>query len=194
MIRTRWTNESIEDGIRSVMRGYCMGRMPSRSEMDLFYGDSRLSNAITHRGGFYEWEKRLNLSIKGSDTKVGIEAEEDVRNKLETMGFESVELTPLKHPYDILVNRRVKIDVKSSHKHEYEYGVWYSFRLEKPMQTCDVFIAIAIDDNKTYVIPSSILNNKKQLCIGATSKYDKYLDRWDIVKKLDLAFMAVESV
>lgn len=38
------------------------------------------------------------------------------------------------------------------------------------------------------------LNNKKQLCIGVASKYDKYIDRWDIVKKLDSVFREVESI
>lgn len=194
MIRTNWTDENIEKSIRGVMRGYCLERMPSQSEVELFYGDSKLSNAINKRGGFYEWAKRLNIPTKHSETKIGVEAEEAVKTTLENMGFESVELTPLKHPYDILVNHRVKIDVKISHKYEYEHGTYYSFGLAKPMQTCDVFIAIALDDNKMYVIPSSILNNQKQLSIGMTSKYDKYIDRWDIVQKLDDCFRAVESI
>lgn len=194
MIRTIWTEESIEKGIRGVMSGYCLERMPTKSEIELFYGDSKLSNAIQKRGGFYEWAKRLNISTKDSETKLGIEAEEAVRTRLEMIGFESVELTPLKYPYDILVNHRVKIDVKISHKYEYEHGSYYSFGLAKPMQTCDLFIAIALDDNKTYVIPSSILNNQKQLSIGMTSKYDKYIDRWDIVQKLDDCFRLVEII
>lgn len=194
MTCTGWTDESIKKGIRDVMNGYCLERMPSRSEIELFYGDSKLSNAIMKRGGFYEWAKRLNISTKDCETKLGIEAEGKVKTRLETMGFESVELTPVRHPYDILVNHRVKIDVKISHKYEYGHGTFYSFGLAKPMQTCDVFIAIALDDNKTYVIPSSILNNKKQLSIGMTSKYDKYINRWDIVQKLDDCFRAVESV
>lgn len=89
-------------------------------------------------------------------------------------------------PYDLLVNNCLKIDVKSSHLYKGKDGNFYTFRTGKRYATCDVYVLVALDDSdelvKTYIIPSSKVFNKIQISMGEyNSKYDIYLDRWDIL-------------
>ena len=94
---------------------------------------------------------------------------------------------PPRYPYDLLVGNNIKVDVKVSKMYNNTIKM-YTFNLEKRFPTCDIFVAYCIDDNKnivkTYVIPSAILSGITQLSVGIDkSKYDIYLDKWDIVDK-----------
>ncbi|WP_252233748.1 hypothetical protein [Clostridium sp. ZS1] len=97
-----------------------------------------------------------------------------------------------KHPYDLLVNDNVKIDVKSSNKYLSSAG-WnsYSFNLEKFNPTCDIYIIYCIQDEKLLIIPSKFLK-QTQLCItDKTSKYDIYKDRWDYIEQYNSFYKTV---
>ena len=65
------------------------------------------------------------------------------------------------YPYDILVNRNVKVDVKASRLfNNYGNSKYYTFNLEKKDQTCDIFVFYCINQNdeieRTFVIPSAV--------------------------------------
>lgn len=48
---------------------------------------------------------------------------------------------------------------------------------------------------KTYVIPSSIMSGKCQLCIGVwKSKYDVFLEGWDLINDFDIAMKKIEEL
>ena len=124
---------------------------------------------------------------KQCESKFGYKYEEMfVDDVLKFCGLSS-ELCDVRYPYDVLVDEGVKVDVKASRK--YNAGTWsmYTFNLEKGLQTCDVFVFYCINDEKVekvYIVPSSILSGKTQFSIGILrSKYDQYLDRWDIISK-----------
>lgn len=192
MSRTCWTEKMVEQEIKEVMRAMNIDRMPSRSEIELIRGDTSLTNKITKTGGFYFWANKLGLEIKNSETKFGYEIEKKISEKLAGDGYSCI-LTSIRHPYDILVDGCVKIDVKSAKKTRVKEGLVYSFNLEKKEQTCDVYVAVCLGDEesieKIYVIPAHIMTGKKQLCLGVkNSIYDSYIDRWDIIEKLALAF------
>ena len=192
MKRRFWTEQMIVDEIQAAIRAMNIDRMPSRSEIELLYGDTSLTNKICKTGGFYFWAKRLGLEIKTSDTKCGYEVENMIAKMIESMGHECT-LTSNRHPYDILVDKCVKVDVKAARKTKArEYDV-FSFRIAKMQQTCDVYIAVCLGDQssieKIYVIPAHIMTGKKQLCVGVQhSKYDSYIDRWDLLDKIIAAF------
>jgi hypothetical protein len=195
--RTIWTEQKIIDGIKEVMKQKGIERMPSRSEIDRHYGNSALTNKISKTGGFYFYADKLGLEIKESETALGTFAQNFVRLKLITLGFDA-EKTSTKFPYDLLVNRRVKIDVKSGRIFQNSTGQYYAFNLEKKFQTCDFFIAVTLGKNdeikKIYIIPSSILSGKTQLSIGVEkSIYNKYIDRWDLIEMLDTAYVEIEA-
>ena len=187
-----WKDSEIINGINEVRHVWMIDRMPSRSEVETFYGDARLSNAIMKTGGYYYWAGRLGLEIKNSDTAFGYAGEKEVKEILESLGFEC-EMTPPRHPYDLLVDGCVKIDVKSGRKTKINGADCYSFRLAKPQQTCDVYVAVCMNDDKEpqkiYIIPAHIMNGKTQLAVGVEhSMYDPFLYRWDIIGQFSKVF------
>lgn len=188
----RWTNQEVESHIMKVVDFLEIDRMPSRSEIEEFYGNAALTGKISKTGGFHHWADQLGLEVKESESKFGIELEKQIKNILENMDFKC-EITSTKHPYDLLVDDCVKIDVKAARISKFNGSNGYSFRLAKSKQTCDVYVAVCVDDNKEiqqiYIIPAIIMTGKKQLCMGAGhSSYDVYIDRWDIIEKMSEAF------
>jgi len=66
-------------------------------------------------------------------------------------------------------------------------GNFYSFNLEKPYTTCDIYILHLVDDSgnvaKTLVVPSKFVSTQSQISVGEKhSKYDAYADRWDYIE------------
>lgn len=182
-----WTDETIEKGIKEVMVDFNISTMPTLSMIKEYRGNYSLSNAIAKHGGSNYWAKKLELELKGCETFIGQEFEEYCSLFIqESLGLD-VNLTPTKYPYDILANNNIKIDVKVSRMYNKSFKS-YTFNLEKKFPTCDIFVAYCIDDDKrivkTYVIPSSVLSGKTQLSVGVIkSKYDKYLDGWELLNK-----------
>ena len=190
-----WTEQLIAEKIMWAKIAMRIGRMPSKSELEHFYGDTGLTNKIAKTGGFYHWAEKLGLEIKDSETLQGYTVETEVKSLLESIGFQC-ELTGVRHPYDILVDGCVKIDVKSARRSKVHGSDVYSFGLAKRQPTCDIYIAVCLNDNqiieKFYVIPAHVMAGKTQLCIGVhQSKYDSFIDRWDIVKSYEVAFTEI---
>lgn len=184
-----WTDELIEEKILEVVEHHGYDRMPSKNEIEDYYGDSALTNKISKTGGFESWAKKLKLSQKPCESMLAIQYEKYTKKVLEEKGF-NCELTSTKHPYDILVNDAVKIDVKVSNLVAIKGSKAYTFNLEKKQPTCDLYIAYCLGEDKeivkTYVIPAPILSGKCQLAVGVNkSIYDVYLDNWNLVKLYD---------
>jgi hypothetical protein len=192
-----WTESEVKRAVFEVVEKLQLDRMPSRKEMDDYFGNAALSNRLAKTGGLYHYAEIYGLEVKKSESLFGIELERHLRDELIKRGYVA-ELTSIKFPYDILVNGRVKIDVKAGRILKTKGSSYYTFNLEKTAQTCDLYVAVTMrpDDeiNKMYIIPSSVMTGKTQLSLGANkSRYDKYVDRWDIIEKLDKAFKAVEA-
>lgn len=95
---------------------------------------------------------------------------------------------PQNYPYDLLVNDSVKIDVKASKLYHGKGGNFYSFNLEKPYCTCDLYVLRLINDDgieeDTLVIPSAHVATNTQISVGESkSKYKKYSNRWDYISQ-----------
>ena len=183
----RWSDDLIEAEIQKLVKDMGTPHMPSNSELVKMVGNFSLSNAIARHGGFNYWATKLGLSQKSSETKLGIEFERICKNQLEDRGCNNVELTPIKFPYDILIDNSLKIDVKCANlyinpKDGYSF---YTFHLEHNKPYCDIYICYTLNDDgsilNTYIIPSKLLKIRQLTIAG--SKYDKYKDRWDYVDK-----------
>ena len=193
----RWDEEEIKRSVLEIVEKMGMDRMPSRSEIEEYTGNTALTNKLAKSGGIYHYAELLGLPIKKSETLFAMKYEGMVKSILLSQGMEA-DLTPMKAPYDILVNKRVKIDVKASRVVKSGPSDCYSFNLEKPMQTCDVYVAITLEESDEikdiYIIPASVMSGKNQLSIGIhNSKYADYIERWDIIKTLDACFQVVET-
>ena len=182
----------IESKIREMVHDLNLDRMPSGTEIKGYYGNSCLVNAITKTGGFRYWAEKLELELKDTSTNFGYKYEKRVMELLENQGY-TCEMTSTKYPYDLLVNGCVKADVKSARVSSVKGCDRYTFCLAKPQQTCDVYIAVCLDDNdepiRFYVLPAHIMHGKTQLSLGVGhSKYDQYLNRWEIIEQLTESF------
>jgi hypothetical protein len=184
---TKWTEQSIKEGVLEVVKNCKLSRMPSRKEIEDYYNDCRLTNAISKRMGYYKLAQELGLPIKESNTYFGKKHEQILSEKLVCMGYE-VERMPQNFPYDILVNNAIKIDAKVSRLYKGVHGNFYSFNLEKPYTTCDILVLMALDDNSNiktfYVVPSLFVYKHTQIGIGENkSKYEKFKDKWSYLEQ-----------
>lgn len=194
---TKWTDEALKVAVCNMVTILELERMPSRSEMDEYFGNTSVTNKLAKSGGIYHHAKIWGLPIKNSETSFGLKYEKMVLENLRELGFSNVMLTSMKHPYDILVDGRVKIDVKVGRKVKSGAADYFTFNLEKKMQTCDIYVALALGEYdeliKTYIIPSSIMSGKKQLSLGINhSQYEKYVGRWDYITMYNNAFSKIE--
>lgn len=191
----KWSHLDICNEIYRVMNTLNIKRMPSAPECNLVTGNAALSSVITKRGGFNWLAKHLNLEQSECETRLGRNTEKVIKEMIEELGYK-VEHMSIKHPYDLLVNENIKIDVKASNKY-FSKDNWtsYSFHLEKSNPTCDIYIIVCIDKDKNFerilVIPSKFLT-QTQLCIsGSKSKYDIYKDRWDYIDTYNSFYKSV---
>lgn len=183
----RWTDELIISEIINVMNSLGIDRMPTKSEIEAVMGNASLSGKISKAGGFKMWAEKLNLKLKESDTTFGNEYEFVIKEVLEKLGFE-VEKMTTKHPYDLLINDNVKIDVKVSRYYNGENDCkFHSYNLEKKYHNCDIFICVGIGEDeemeKILIIPSKYLMGKKQLSTGVKSIYDRFDKKFDYIDK-----------
>lgn len=187
----KWTEEKIKSEILRIVQKTGVNAMPSCDLIVQEEGNFCLAVAISKNGGYRYWAKKLGFDNCTSCSSYGKKHEELCFSQLVELGYDC-QTTSTKYPYDILAGF-VKIDVKSSRPYNGKNGAFYSFNLEKSKPTCDIFICYCIGEeeniDKIYVIPSCVLQGKTQLSIGmAKSKYDKYIDAWDIVEQYEKFF------
>lgn len=177
----KWDYEKIKTGILEVVTAMKLNRMPTSSEVANYYGNYSLASKVSKLdGGWYGLAKDLGLSIKESETTFGKEYEYKIQDKIVSMGFE-VQKMSQNFPYDLLVNNAIKVDVKASRLYKGKEGNFYSFNLEKPYTTCDIYVLVAKGESSEniFVIPSKFVFNTTQISIGEfNSKYYKYKDAW----------------
>ncbi len=191
--RQKWTEEKIKEQLLYCINGLDLHRMPSKQEVDRYFGNYALSNKITKGKGFYGWAKELQLPLKSSDTLTGKAGEAIAKAYLEKNGF-MVEQMSMRHPYDFLVNDVVKVDVKYSHLYQTDKWGFYSFRLEKKYPTCDVYLLISDSpkgEHTFFVVPAKDVM-QTQISIGEhMSSYHRYIGRLDVLIQYETAIKAV---
>lgn len=186
--RQVWTDEKILEKLKEMIDCTKQKSMPTHSEIFDFFGDYKLTNAIRRHGGTKKFADILGVEIKKYESFIGDTYEcLCIEYLINSFSLECDKMVP-RYPYDILVEKCLKLDVKAGRKVLTKDAFYYTFNIEKSCQTCDVYVCYCLNDdmsiNKTYIIPSHILSGKNQLSLGISkSKYDIYLDRWDIIPK-----------
>lgn len=181
MKRTYLTERQILDMITELKTALCIDYMPTKSEMLTFYKNTTLANAVTKKGGHKYFANLLGLKLKKSCSQMGDASEEFIKEVLEKQGYD-VKRTPPRHPYDLLVENLVRVDVKSANPmlSRVEMKKQYVYSINNEFPKCDVFIFVKKDKKEIYVIPSNFIR-QSQLGIGETSKYDIYKNRFDYI-------------
>ena len=184
----KWDDVLIEKTIKEVIKKAKINTFPTHSQIKKITGNEALSCAISKHGGSRYWAEKLGLEMKQSESKFGEEYELECISRLKHYGFRC-EKTPVKYPYDILVENAIKVEVKCGNIYHGKNGDFYTFNLEKSKPTCDIFVCFCLEDERTakvYVIPSSILSGNTQLSIGKhKSKYDNFINRWGLFREYD---------
>lgn len=188
--------ERIEQELREVVGE--MGRMPSAPELNA-RGLGRLATAALRnspqrgRGAFAWWANRLGASLKDSCTKRGVEIENRVAEELLGLGLAVVQQTT-RAPFDLLVENRVRVDVKSAQYNEYTTPkggrcCGHFFGLSKADPTCDLYILCGVDAANAilwrYFVPSSEARVRTLTITPTGQTYTRF--REDIGQLLRLA-------
>jgi len=185
-----WTDELICAELKETMRILNIKTMPTHSQIIDLYGNQSLVNALVHHGGTKKFANLIGAEIKRCESEFGDAYEIFCSKEItERFGYLVDKMKP-RYPYDLLVEGTVKVDVKVSklYTNNKRKVCFYTFNLEKKNPTCDVFVCYCINSQeqieKTYVIPSAALSGSTQLSVGISSKYDKYIDNWNLLHRL----------
>lgn len=193
-IGTNSTVESVIKRLKLLISELKMDRMPVTSEVqNSSYGNS-LHNDIVRLGGYRYFAEIMNLPIKHSETSLGQDFEYKVIDLLREMNYNVIKMDTL-HPFDILINDTVKIDVKVANARVDDKGnVSHTFGINKRIASCDIYIIVCLNEDKSIerlmVIPSHHLKIVT-LCIGKNSKYNKYIDRFDYIDSYSEFFNSI---
>lgn len=190
-----WTDDKIRDGIMAIVAANGEKRMPTSDEIVAYCGGYGLLSAMRRSGGAIRWGEILGLPTGADSTLLGWRHERYAQQQLQKRGH-IVDHYGRNNPYDLLADQAVKIEVKTAHLTGPAGKREYTCRLRQPHRA-DIVIVYCLADGdavaKTYIIPAHVLHNISQLTVGRYhSKYDNYIDRWDLVDKLIASFTALE--
>jgi hypothetical protein len=187
------SDSDIEKRIVEIMDELKLDRMPSSSEINSFSDGGKLHNSITRSYGYREWAYKLNLSLKDSETQLGNDYEAITCSLLREKGYQ-VEKMSTNHPFDVLINNSVKVDVKTARPSILRGSRVHAFGITKKHGSCDLYITVALNEEdeieKFLIIPSHRLQ-VVTLCIGQKSKYDVYNQRFDLLDEYSKFFSSV---
>lgn len=180
----KWNEDLIGKEIMKLAEQFDTPKMPTNREVLDMTGNHALSNAIQKNGGFSYWAERLGLEQKKCETAVGIKWEKQIANMLAEKGHK-VELTSTKHPYDLLVDGCVKIDVKAANASIVRGSKIHAYRIAKRQQTCDFYVCCENDEKKDiYVIPANMTTGQVQIEMGnGRTKYDSYKNAFYLISE-----------
>lgn len=190
----RQTDAEIEKDIYRIKKALNIARMPSSSEVIENSEDDRLHNNIIQSYGYREWAFKLNLPLKESETQLGTDYEEVIVDLLRNKGYKVSKMTT-NHPFDLLIDNSVKIDVKVARPHMLrDVSRVHTFATSKRFGSCDLYIAMALNEadeiEKFLIIPSHQLQ-VVTLSIGQESKYDIYNNRFDLIDTYSKFFNSI---
>lgn len=127
---------------------------------------------------------RMRHAVRGDRQNLGIRGELEVSKKLEQLGIRNKLMSP-GHPFDILLENGITIDVKTDlTPSTYNNYTFYSFTTKSTKQkSIDFLILFIMSLNEFFVIPYDVapMSIKIYGTSGRKSKYDKYRNRFDLL-------------
>ncbi|MGG0667836.1 hypothetical protein ABE073_04820 [Lederbergia citrisecunda] len=182
--RIKWTDDLVREELLKSISILGVERMPTRAEL-VSLGRNDLHCRISRTKKYSGWAEELGLKLKESETALGHEYERVISNVMKKLGYKAVRMST-KHPYDLLVEDSVKVDVKVANVYllRGESRV-HTIGLSKSDPTCDIYICVLLDEQKeierTLIIPSHHVR-MKYLNIGRESKYNIYNEKYHYIK------------
>lgn len=167
--RVKWTDDMVASQLCEAATKLG-GRMPSANDLRAM-GLESLASRASRVGGLLAWAERLGLPT-GTDAHspaFGESWEAYVVAVLTANGY-AAEQQKRHAPFDVLVNGKVRVDVKASRHHDYGAVRGFTFWLGKSRQKCDVFALVKVDGLTPPIlwVPSS---EAQQQTITLTEKH-----------------------
>lgn len=179
--------------ILEIKEALNIDRLPNSKEVIDYTGNQSLHSQITRQGGYRYFSEKLGLELKDSHTILGQSYEYLVADKLIELGFKVEKMSTL-HPFDLLINDTVKVDVKVANPTKVRNSRVHTFATNKSNASCDIYIMIALNEEKEIekllTIPSHHVK-VVTVSIGKNSKYNKYIDRFDYIDSYSEFFNSI---
>lgn len=195
MNRKKWTREFLIEQIMKTVDALHLDRMPSVNEINRVTGENAAKSISDH--GAENLASELGLKPnRRYNQELGDKFEDRAILDIAAHGFSS-EKMKARFPYDLLVEDMVKVEVKASHTLFTQHGSPFFCRnLTRNHRSSDLTIFYCLNDDdsiyKTYIIPTAYVRNLQTISVGNwNSKYDRFIDRWDILKRY-VVFMKSE--
>lgn len=182
-----------------------------RLYVDLRKTDSEIANFFgTDRTSIVHLRKRYRIHTRKTTGEIG---EEMVEKELRSRGFsvENMNDTDKLHPFDLLVDDYLRIEVKTARLHKTGYFYFalsdkytndniesdHRIRLKNGRtrklfrKTCEVIILVGIEDNGDchfFILNSEDIPDEKQSSSAplnpfSKSKQNNYRENWDLIKQ-----------
>lgn len=180
MTRKTWTEAMIADRIMENYRN--TGLMPTNQYLRST-GQGDLANQISKKGGFFKWADRLGITRAPSDSDTGWNGEKRVQTILESAGFQVERSIAVKWPFDLLVNKVLRIDVKSANFAVYGACKGWFYRIGKAPQA-DLMALHQLDTGETYWIPWHIIPHSNVTISKDGGKWAPYKEALWIVQSM----------
>lgn len=150
-------------------------------------GHSGLACAICELGGYSLWRGKLGQTLNpDSSVARGRHFQEEALATLQEHGHKT-HLMPWRHPFDILVDDTLRIDVKGSKRYSRGH---FAFSLRQPQSghrlDCDIVMLGCENSSITwYIIPRSKLGNRQGVAIfplSPRSMWTDYHEAWHLME------------
>lgn len=169
------------------------GLMPTNHYL-IDTGQSDLANQISKKGGFLKWAQRLGLIRVHSDSDTGWDGENRVQKILESAGFQVERSMAVKWPFDLLVNKVLRIDVKSANFASYGSTKGWFYSIKKAPQA-DLIALHQLDTRETYWIPWYIIPQSNVTISRDGGKWARYKESlWIVQSMLEPRQMEAEKL
>jgi hypothetical protein len=173
-----------------------LGHFPSVAELG---GLNRydLSNAICKHGGSLFWSDKTGIPRRHSDSDTGWEGERAVLGLLKKHGFEVDERQGMKCPYDLIVNQRVRCDVKTARQATYglntgePWSAWF-YRIGKAVQS-DIVILYRSDLDDCFVLPWWRVGETNITISPNSPKYNAFHNNFGLLRQYEVSIARLQA-
>ena len=180
MTRKKWNDAMISERIMENYR--TLGSMPTNTYLNET-GQGDLAQQISKKGGFIEWSERLGLQRIHSDSDTVWDGEKRVQKILESAGFQVERIAAVKWPFDLLINKVLRVDVKSANFAQYGPCKGWFYRIGKAPQA-DLIALHQLDTGETYWIPWHIVPHSSVTISKDGGKWARYKESLWIVQSM----------
>ena len=185
------TRERIRQIIGNTGNGFKSRRLSEFVNSHPEMTNDEICNELgVERGTVTKYRDGGRHAIGGGWLKVGAEIEEYVSNKMHEKGIPN-ELMPHFHPFDILLENGLKVDVKSSECRQLGRTYGYHFNTGEDRRGenyADFFICVLRETMEMFVIPATeTRGNGTPIRFmfppsKKPSKFHQYHEAWDLLK------------